>query len=246
MTWVADEVFAFTAPLANGGEVTHDVHVAGSGPPILILQELPGIGPETLDLAERLNAAGFRTYLPHMFGTWGKLTMTRNVLRFFCIRREFNIFLKGGQSPIATWMRALAREIRDRESAPGVGVLGMCMTGSFALTLMADDAVIGGVASQPALPAGSRGQLHMSEADVVAACAGMAKNGPGLAMRFRDDKLVPDELFGALRRAFGEHLDTVEFSGDRHAMLTVHFHQPAYDRMEAYFRERFAHFTAHP
>jgi len=238
--WTPSERFDFTAALSSGKDATHQVHVIGDGPPILILQELPGIGPETLDLAHRLNAAGFRVYLPHLFGTFGKLTMTRNVVRLLCVRREINMFLKGKQSPIADWMRALCRHIRDREDASGVGVIGMCLTGNFALTLMADDAVLGGVASQPALPAKSNGALQMSAADIAAARAGMAAKGPGLAMRFKGDKLVPDALFQALQRAFGDDLESVEFEGDAHAMLTVHFHQPAYDRMEAYFRERFA------
>lgn len=238
-SWAAEEVFSFSAPLGGGGEATHDVHVAGAGPPILLMQEMPGIGPETLALAARLNRAGFRVYLPHFLGTFGKVTLARNALRLICVRREINIFARGRQSPFAGWLRALARHIRDREHAAGVGVIGMCLTGSFALTLMADDAVLGGVASQPALPVLSRGTLHMSEAEIAAARAGMAAKGPALAMRYTGDRLVPDALWGALRRVFGDDLETVEFAGRDHSLLTLHFHAPAYARVEAYFRDRF-------
>ncbi len=113
MTWTHDAVFPFTAPISTGTEITHDVYVGGEGPPIMILQELPGIGPETLELARRLNDSGFRVYLPHLFGTFGKTQTGRNFARLFCVRREINMFMKGRQSPVAGWMRALAGHIRD-------------------------------------------------------------------------------------------------------------------------------------
>lgn len=240
MTWTHDTVFPFSAAMTSGKTATHDVYAGGEGPPILILQELPGIGPETLDLAKRLNGAGFRVYLPHMFGTYGKVTMGRNMARLFCVRREVNMFLKGRQSPIAGWMRSLAAEIKSRDNAAGVGVIGMCLTGSFALTMMAEDAVLGGVASQPALPIFGGDELHMSPNDVAQARAGMATKGPGLAMRYAGDKLAPKRLMCALQDAFGDDLETQEYEGKDHSLLTLDFHEPAYQRVQDYFRARFA------
>ncbi|MCE8526782.1 dienelactone hydrolase family protein [Ruegeria pomeroyi] len=237
-SWNPDECFTFAAPLDSGREARHSVHVKGTGPPILLLQELPGIGPETLALADRLIAAGFTVYLPHFFGTFGKTTLVTNAARLFCVRREFNMFLRGRQSPVATWMRALARHIRDRQGVPGIGVIGMCLTGSFALALMADDAVLGAVASQPALPVFGGDALPMSEADISGARAGMSAKGPALGMRYRDDKMAPARLMRNLETAFGDGLDTVEYPGTQHSLLTLHFHQPAYARVETYFRER--------
>ena len=239
MTWTHDTVFPFTAPLSSGKTATHDVYAGGKGPPILILQELPGIGPETLSLAQRLNDAGFRVYLPHMFGTFGKTTMLKNAARLFCVRREFNMFLKGRQSPVSTWMRALVAHIDKREGGSKVGVIGMCLTGSFALTLMAEDAVLGGVASQPALPVFGGDRLHMSVDEIAEARAGMARKGAGLAMRFADDATAPKRLMRALEAAFGNDLETVEYPGHQHSLLTLHFHEPAYQRVEAYFQARF-------
>lgn len=237
--WRADSKFPFKAPLSTGPDVTHSVYVKGDGPPILLMQELPGIGPETLALVDRLNAAGFRVYLPHVLGKFGKATMARNLLKLLCIRREFNMFLKGRQSPIAGWMRALVAEIQSREGGAQVGVIGMCLTGAFALPLMAEDAVAAAVASQPALPSGSKGALHMTDAEVSAAKVAMAEKGPALAMRFTGDKLVPDALWEAFQTAFGDTLEVEEYPSDQHSLLTLHFHQPAYDRMEAYFKARF-------
>ncbi|WP_299082731.1 dienelactone hydrolase family protein [uncultured Ruegeria sp.] len=239
MTWTHDTVFPFTAPLTTGIETTHDVYVGGEGPPIMILQELPGIGTETLELAQRLNASGFRVYLPHLFGTFGKTETAKNFARLFCVRREINMFLKGRESPISGWMRALTRDIRDREGSKGVGVIGMCLTGSFALTLMAEDAVLGGVASQPALPLLGGDKLHMSKHDIGEASSGMTAKGPALAMRYAEDKMSPQRLMHALENAFGGLVQTVEFPGKGHSLLTLHFHEPAYQKVDTYFKARF-------
>jgi len=238
--WSARERYSFTALLNNGEETTHEVHVGGDGPPVLILQELPGIGPETLDLAQRLNDSGFSVYLPHLFGTFGKTESVRNFARLFCVRREINMFLKGKQSPVAEWLRALTADINRREGDRGVGVIGMCLTGSFALPLMAEDAVVGGVASQPALPLFfGRSTPPMSPQDITAARAAMQDKGPGLAMRFDKDWMSSRAHMAALQQAFGDDLDTEIFPGSKHSLLTLDFHQPAYDRVEAYFQARF-------
>ncbi|MDP5217787.1 dienelactone hydrolase family protein [Ruegeria sp. 2205SS24-7] len=242
--WPHDNRYTFSAPLSTGDEATHEVYVKGSGPPILLLQEMPGIGPETLSLADRLVGAGFTIYLPHLLGTFGKLTPLRVTARLFCVRREFKIFARGRQSPIAGWMCALARDIRDRESAEGIGVIGMCLTGSFALTLMADDAVLGGVASQPSLPVLGGDHLHMSQQDIYAARTGMARSGPGLALRFGCDRIATARHMRALKKAFGDDLLTKDYPGKDHSLLTLDFHDPAYQRVEAYFAERFASITA--
>ena len=237
--WTAETVYSFTGPLEGGRTATHDVHVAGSGPPILIMQELPGIGPETLALAARLNAAGFTVYLPHLFGTFGKKTMTRNIIRLLCIRREFNIFARGRQSPIANWLRALVADISAREGGAKVGAVGMCLTGSFAIPLMAEDAVAGGVASQPSLPLRHASPPHMSAEEIAATRTAMDAKGPGLAMRYAGDRICTPEHVSTLAAAFGPALETVEIPGDGHALLTVHFSDEAYQRLETYFLNRF-------
>lgn len=236
--WPHDAKFTFTGPLHGGGTATHDIYVKGSGPPTLILQELPGIGPETLALVDRLVARGFRVYLAHFVGPFGRLSFVGNTARVLCIRREFHVFARGRESPIGAWFRALAAEVSAREGGGAIGVIGMCLTGGFALAMMAEPAVAGGVASQPALPLLGGDALHMDAAQTAAARAGMAAKGTGLAMRYSRDKLSSARHMAALRAAFGDHLETVEFDGNKHALLTVHFHEPAYQRMEDYFTAR--------
>ena len=236
--WPHDDKFAFTGPLHGGGSATHDVYVKGTGPAILLLQELPGIGRETLALVDRLTARGFRVYLAHFLGPFGRLSFVGNTARVLCIRREFHAFAKGSESPIGAWFRALAAEVSAREGGASIGVIGMCLTGGFALAMMAEPAVAGGVASQPSLPIMGGDALHMDAAQTASARAGMAEKGPGLAMRYSGDRLSTARHMAALKSAFGDHLDTVEFDGRKHALLTVHFHEPAYQRMEDYFAAR--------
>ena len=45
-------------------------------------------------------------------------------------------------------------------------------------------------------------------------------------------------LMRRMEEVFGDGLDTVEYPGNRHSLLTLHFHEPAYKRVEAYFRAR--------
>lgn len=243
--WAEDAKFSFSHPVGDGS-VSHDVYVKGSaGPPILILQELPGVGKETFALADRLIAAGFTVYLPHLlgrFGSAGPLWAAASGAKLMCVRREFNMFLTGAQSPIAAWMRGLVAEISSREDGARVGVIGMCLTGSFVIPLMAEDAVVAAVASQPALPMRRKTELHMSPDDVAAARQGMEAKGSALALRYSDDAFSTAEHFAAFERAFGDLVETEVYPSSKsrdHSLLTLDFSQEAYARTEAYFVDRF-------
>jgi dienelactone hydrolase len=246
--WTDPPAFTFSHRLENGHTAPHDVYRRGAGPPILILQELPGIGVETYDLADRLIAAGFSVYLPHLLGRLGKaskLTAVTNGLRLFCVRREFQIFWNGRQSPIAAWMRALCADISTREDGARLGVIGMCLTGSFVIPLMAEDAVLGAVASQPATPITGKTPLHMNQQEIDAAKAKMREKGPALAMRFKSVAISRSAPVCALKAAFGDHLELQEFdnpdgvSGGQHSLLTLDYLPEAYDLTETYFKTRF-------
>ena len=61
------QVRNFTAPLRDGSQISHDVYSKGDGPAcVVIIQELPGIGPETISLANTFVDEGFRVVLPHL------------------------------------------------------------------------------------------------------------------------------------------------------------------------------------
>jgi dienelactone hydrolase len=232
------EVYDFSAPLEDGSTLNHPVYHLGEGPAIVIWQELPGIGASTITLARNIAGQGYHVYLPHFLGPLGKFRFASNMLRLFCMRREFHMFAANKASPIAAWMAALCRDVRDRNQGAAVGTIGMCLTGGFALTLMADDAVLGAVACQPSLPLMKQSALHMSADEIDAAAAGMRRKGPALAMRYGKDPLCKAAKLTAIKSAFGDGVVTHTIKGKGHAMLTDHFSQEGYDRVIAYFDAR--------
>ncbi len=216
--------FSFT--LTNGDTIQHDIYEKGTGPVIVILQELPGIYADTLKFADKMVAAGFRVVLPHLFGPLGKFAIGRNVARLFCVRREINIFARNQSSPVVEWLKALCRDARERYDVSGVGVIGMCLSGNFAISLMADDSVLASVASQPSLPLFSQKSLHMSDADIAAVSQRLDSRGPMLSFKFQGDKLCTQAKFDAIDSAFNgdkERIKLTQIPGNKHALLTAHF-----------------------
>lgn len=230
--------FDFDGPLTDGNSVSHPVYFKGKGPPILIWQELPGIIPETLTLVDKMVAEGFTIYMPHLFGPLGKFRIGSNMARLLCIRREFHMFAARKSSPITNWMRALCRDVQSRHDGVQVGTLGMCLTGGFALTLMADDSVIGGVAAQPSLPLFKQSALHMSDSEIADARDAMDHKGPALAMRYSGDPLCKASKLEAIKAAFGDGVVTHTIAGKGHATLTGHWSDEAYEKMIGYFHQR--------
>ena len=197
------------------------------GPPIVLIQELPGIGMETLRLADQLQAAGFQVVLPHLFGPLGRTSMLGNLVRVFCLRREFQLFRSNGSSRIVDWLRALCRDVATRNGVSGVGVIGMCLTGNFAISLMADDAVLAAVASQPSLPLLQQTALHLSGEEIAQVKDRIDRVGPIISLRFDGDKLCSHRKFQCLSDAFNdtetERIRLRTLPGKGHSVLTLDF-----------------------
>ena len=219
--------YEFTAPLASGHKVSHNVYFLGEGPPVVIIQELPGIGKETLRLADKLVEAGFKVFLPHLFGPLGRKCTSGNLIRVFCMRKEFSVFRKGQSSPIVDWLRALCRKVKADENAKGVGVIGMCLTGNFAISLMGDESVLAAVASQPATPLGHQKALDISEQEIEATKKRIDETAPMLAFRFEKDFTVQKAKFNCIHDTFNEEgkerIRLRTLPGRRHSVLTLHF-----------------------
>jgi dienelactone hydrolase len=235
---------SFSAEVRTGRTITHDVYERGEGPPIVLIQELPGIGPETLHLADELVEAGFRVVLPHLFGRLGRVELAANVARVLCMWREFSLFSRNESSPVVDWLRALCNDVRERTGAPGVGVIGMCLTGNFAISLMADDSVLAAVASQPAMPMTSQSALHMSDLEISIAKQRLDRQGPMLAFRFDCDPMCSPRKFKAIDKAFNdgdvERIKLEELPGKGHSVLTLDFvdeeHHPTRKALESVLR----------
>lgn len=217
--------------VGGGREIVHDVYERAPGgertvAPIVLIQELPGIGPETLRLAERLVDAGHPVVLPHLFGPLGVTAMIGNLGRVVCMRREFRLLARNEGGPVVDWLRALCRDVRDRHAVAGVGVIGMCLTGNFAISLVGDDSVLAAVASQPSMPVIPQGSLQLSRAEIEAARRHLDEHGPMLAFRFEHDVLCSARKFEAIGRAFNDDRERVRLTtlpGRGHSVLTVHF-----------------------
>src|SRR5262245_5896041 len=137
------------------GRFTHDgvarpVYRRGSGPGVVVIHEIPGITPPVAAFARRVADAGFTVALPHLFGTPNKPLSTMYALGQglrACIDREFAVLASRRSSPITDWLRALCRDLHGEIGGKGVGAIGMCLTGNFALALMVDPSVMAPVLS---------------------------------------------------------------------------------------------------
>lgn len=208
-----------TFHFSSDNSTSRIVYRKGEGPAILLMHELPGMIPECVDLARRIADAGFTVYLPLLFGQPDKPLSFPNMLARtvqLCISQEFYCFAKHRSSPITDWLRALCRKIHQDCGGKGVGVVGMCLTGGFVLSLMADDSVIAPVLSQPALPLGitasHKAALGVSPKDLELAKSKAKKGIPLLALRFSGDIISPPEKFNTLRQEFGDTPETIEKS----------------------------------
>ena len=216
----------FCAHTNTNYEIAHDVYRRGVGPAVVIIQELPGIEQSTLRLADNFVDAGFEVVMPHLFGPIGQTRVLGNLARAFCLRKEFSLFSRNKASPVVDWLKALCQSIRDEKSIPGVGVIGMCLTGNFAISLMADSSVLGAVASQPAMPLNDSSALHMSESDIAEIKQNIDRNEPIKAYRFAGDWMSKQAKFDTLERVFNDDRERIQMNvlpGDAHSVLTRDF-----------------------
>ena len=154
---------------------THPTYRRGTGPGVIVIHEIPGLTPEVIGFAEEVVAAGFTVVMPHLFGRpeapMGPVSVGRTLAQV-CVSREFTKLATGETTPVAGWLRSLARELHAELGGPGVGALGMCFTGGFALAMMVDAAVAAPVLAQPSLPFAvgpeARRDLNLSPADLAA------------------------------------------------------------------------------
>jgi len=192
--------------------VSRAVYKSGEGPAIIVIHEVPAIYDDVCNFARRLNKEGFTTYLPSLLGTPEMKYSTKNIIKSMaklCVSKEFNRFAFREEAPIADWLRALARDAHRACGGPGVGAIGMCFSGGFALAMMADESVIAPVLSQPSMPFRLTKKLShdidVSAKDIPKIKARMVRDDICLiGLRFTGDKMVPENRFKYLTEMFGE------------------------------------------
>ena len=249
MTQPPPALAGFTESTFSHDGYAHQVVTAGRGPIVLLLHEIPGLHPGVLDLAHRLIGRGFTVYLPSLFGTPGAEPTSGAMLRSLgriCVSREFRGLTR--QPAGATgWLRALVRQAwadsagtddGDAVRGAGVGVIGMCLTGGFALATALEPRVLAAVLSQPALPlplgAAGRASLGLRPVELEALKKRTTDDATGLrllGLRFSADRGCPPERFQTLRNEFGPGFESIEIdsspgnpagiAASAHCVLTV-------------------------
>jgi len=253
------ERFAFT-----DGPWTRDVYRRGSGPAVIVIHEIPGLHPLVIRFADRVAEAGMTVFLPSLFGEPGRPATVGYALRSMfngvCIQREFNTWRSGRSSPIVEWLRALARKAHAECGGKGVGAVGMCFTGGFALAMMTEPAVVAPVLSQPSMPVAVGSKKRAAGIDISPeeiACVKRRFENEGLSaigLRFKSDDAVPDARFETYRREFGDRFEAIELEDEDagyveglpkrpHSVLTINLREDgptkaAEQRVIAFFRDR--------
>lgn len=202
--------------------ISRDVFFAGRGPAVVVMHEVPGLYPEDIALGERLVKEGFSVFMPSLVGTPGKAAGAVYAIASMakvCVSKEFFALKTGAASPITSWLRALARHAHEKCGGEGVGCIGMCLSGGFALAMMLDPAVTASVMSQPSLPvplgAKRKRDLGLSPEDLKFIKGRVAKGACILGLRFTRDSWVPDERFARLREEFGGGFEGIEIDSSR-------------------------------
>jgi dienelactone hydrolase len=228
----------------SGDGTTRPIYRKGTGPGVVVIHEIPGITPKVIAFAEEVVDAGFTVVLPQLFGRpetpMNPGTVAGAIARV-CTSSEFTKLATGVTAPVADWLRSLARSLHAELGGPGVGALGMCFTGDFALAMRVDESVAAPVVAQPAVPfaIGKRrsADLNLSPADTDAVVARVAAGCQVLGLRYRKDRSTGSR-FDTLRGLLGDNFVGVEFEGKGHSTLTEHRQQAGVDRVLAFFEEK--------
>lgn len=205
------------------------------GPSILLLHELPGMVPETLELADWLTKNGFRVYLPRLFGAVGERLRVKQL--FFALHPRINPFDTNDVSPMARDLRGLVRAIRVDNPRQPVGVIGMCLTGNFVIELMPEEGVTAAVMSQPSLPFAVpwlRTALGVSGDEIAAA---KASRVPIIGFHYECDKISPCARFHRYKEVFGDQMEAVDLKGMGHSALSIHASEEARAALLRFLKE---------
>src|ERR1700726_2347888 len=188
--------------------VTKVVHVAGAGPAVIVMTEMPGISPHVARFSRWVRDAGFTVYMPSLFGRDGAVPRVEEGTATFqraCLSAEFRAFAANESSPVTIWLRALARLAHGECGGPGVGAIGMCFTGNFALTMMLEPAMLAPVLAQPALPLDDPAGMDIAPEELAAVRRRLEEEDlTVMAYRFKGDRFCRAQRFAAYSEALGE------------------------------------------
>ena len=185
------------------------VYTKGVRPAVIVLHEIPGISPQAAWFARWVSETGFTVYMPSLFSRIGGVPAVaegKEVFQRVCISREFSVLAGQGTSPVVDWLRTLAQLAAKESGFADVGVVGMCLTGNFALSMMIEPAVKAPVICQPSLPLDAPDQIELSDVDVQKVAQRFRDEDLSVrAFRFEGDHFCPAARFAKYRKMFGKH-----------------------------------------
>ena len=263
MTAPAADLTGWTVAPFSAAGYTHDVYRKGEGPGVVLIPEMPGLTPEVLGLGNHLVDNGFTVAAPSLFGTPGAAAMRPGAVPVMvrgCVAKEFAGLATNADRPVAHYLRALARDLNEKTPGKGVGVIGQCFTGGFALAAAVDDSVLAPVLSQPSLPIPltlkHKRDPGLSEGELKVIEQRAANDGLcALGLRFSEDPLSPGERFKTLKARLGDAFEVIEINAKKgnehgfnrmsHSVLTLEVREqdghPAYEarkRTVQFLKER--------
>ena len=224
--------------------MTFPTYRKGQGPGVVVIHEIPNITPLVTRFANEVVDRGFTVVMPSLVGTPGAVPSGRRIATSMvkvCVAREFTTWAVGKTSPVIAWLRALARNLHTEVGGPGVGAVGMCFSGGFALGMMVDDVMVAPVLSQPSLPLAVGGtargaDLNLSPDDLLAVQERAAAGCQVLGLRFTEDRLVGDR-FTTLRELLGDAFIAIELPSSArsdHSVLTEQRDDASVERVLAF------------
>lgn len=227
--------------------VTHDTYRRGAGPGVVIVHEIPGITPRVAQFANEVVDAGFTVVMPSLVGTPAKRPSGPYIAQSMakvCVSREFTHWALNQTSPVIGFLRALARSLHLEVGGPGVGAIGMCFSGGFALGMMVDDIMVAPVLSQPSMPfavgAGRGADLNLSPDDRMTIARRASEGCQVLGLRFTGDRAVGTR-FESLRELLGDAFIAVELPSSKptdHSVLTEQRDEASVQRVIDFLRTK--------
>lgn len=244
---MSDVLTGWTRGSFTAAGITRDTFRRGEGPGVVVVHEIPGITPLVTRFADEVVDAGFTVVMPSLVGTPGKGVSgpyLASSMAKVCVAREFTHWALGQTSPIIGWLRALARSLHLEVGGPGVGAVGMCFSGGFALGMMVDDVMVAPVLSQPSMPfavgRARAADLNLSPEDRAAVAQRAAEGCQVLGLRFTGDRAVGTR-FESLRELLGDAFVAVELpstSRRDHSVLTEQRDDASVERVIEFLRAR--------
>jgi dienelactone hydrolase len=227
--------------------ISHATYRKGSGPAVIVVHEIPGITPAVLQFAERVVSSGFTVVMPLLVGEVGRAPSRKYIassMSKICVSREFTTMAMRQTSPVIAWLRALAKSLHAEVGGVGVGAIGMCFSGGFALGMMVDDIMVAPVLSQPSMPfalgKARAADLNLSPDDELIVKQRAEAGCQVLGLRFTGDKLVGTR-FESLRKLLGDAFVAVEFASSTkadHSVLTEQIQEDGVVRVLDFLRQK--------